>query len=314
MTTNPLKLVFMGTPDFAVPSLEALHQSNHCITRVITQPDRPKGRGRRIMVPPVKQRALKLGYDVSQPASVREDDYFDICVDSSPDLLVVVAYGNILPEPVITHPPLGAINLHASLLPRYRGAAPIQWPIINGDRETGVTTMRLDTGMDTGDILLSARTSIQPDDTAATLHDRLAAMGAELLVRTLDRLSAGEITPTPQDDSLATEAPLLKKRDGKIDWHQSAVAIERLVRGMTPWPGTYTFQEGRRLKIFRVAVIDTVSDAPPGTTVKGFADELRVTTGNGVLSILELQSASGKRLSIADYLRGHAISPGTVFS
>ncbi|RUA00409.1 MAG: methionyl-tRNA formyltransferase [Deltaproteobacteria bacterium] len=314
MTTNPLKLVFMGTPDFAVPSLDALHQSDHFITRIITQPDRPRGRGRRIMVSPVKQRALELGYDISQPASARGDDYLNLCIDSSPDLLVVVAYGNILPEPVITCSPLGAINLHASLLPKYRGAAPIQWPIINGDRETGVTTMRLDTGIDTGDILLCTRTPIQPNDTAATLHDRLAGMGAELLVRTLNRLAAGEIEATPQDNRQATYAPLLNKKDGQIDWHQSASAIERRVRGMTPWPGTYTFQGSRRLKILRAAVIDATPNAPPGTVVKGFADELRVATGDGILTIVELQGASGKRLSIADYLRGHPISPGTVFS
>ncbi len=313
MTTNPLKIVFMGTPDFAVPSLSALHQSSHRIARVITQPDRPKGRGRRIAESPVKQKALQFGYDIAQPVSSRGDDFFDCCINTAPDLLVVVAYGNILPEPVIAHPPLGAINVHASLLPRYRGAAPIQWPIINGDRETGVTTMRLDAGMDTGDILLTARTTIRPDDTAATLHDRLADMGAELLIRTLDRLAAKDIDPISQDDSKATYAPLLKKKDGEIDWHQSAVIIERLVRGLTPWPGTYTSLEDLRLKILRVAVIDSASDAPPGTVIKGFADELRVATGEGVLSILELQGASGKRLSIADYLRGHPISPGTVF-
>jgi methionyl-tRNA formyltransferase len=313
MMTPSLKLVFMGTPEFAVPSLTAIHQSRHRILRVVTQPDRPKGRGRRMTHSPVKKTALKLGYDVAQPASAKGDDFPPVCFDPGPDLLVVIAYGNILPEPTLTCLKLGVINVHASLLPRYRGAAPIQWAIINGDDHTGVTTMQMDAGMDTGDMLLTARTPIQSDDTAATLHDRLAQMGAKLIVRTLDQLAAEGIEPTPQDDTQATNAPPLKKKDGEIDWHQSATAIERRVRGMTPWPGTYTFIGDRRLKVFRVAVIDAASDAPPGTVIKGFADELRVTTGKGVLSLLELQGASGKRLSIADYLRGHKISPGMVF-
>lgn len=313
MTANPLKLVFMGTPDFAVPSLVALDQSSHRILRVITQPDRPKGRGRRMTVSPVKETALRLGYDIFQPPSAKCDDFLTLCFEPDPDLLVVVAYGQIIPETVVTRPPHGVVNVHASLLPLYRGAAPIQWAIINGDSHTGITTMHMDAGMDTGDILLTARTSIRPDDTAASLHDCLAGMGAELLVDTLDRLAAGDITPIPQDDSQATYAPLLKKKDGEIDWHRSAMAIERLIRGMTPWPGAYTFQEGRRLKIFRAAVVDSTSDAPPGTVVRGFADELRMATGEGMLLLLELQGASGKRLSTADYLRGHPIPPGTIF-
>lgn len=313
MTANPLKLIFMGTPDFAVPSLVALDRSHHSIIRVITQPDRPRGRGRRMTISPVKETALRLGCDIAQPASARGDDFLALCFEPNPDLLVVVAYGNILPAAVVSRPPLGVVNVHASLLPRYRGAAPIQWAIINGDDHTGITTMRMDAGMDTGDILLTARTSIRPDDTAATLHDRLAGMGAELLVDTLDRLAAGDIEPIPQDDTQVTYAPLLKKKDGEIDWHRSAAAIERLIRGVTPWPGAYTFQEGRRLKIFRAAVIDSTSEMPPGTVVRGFADELRVATGKGMLSLLELQGASGKRLSTADYLRGHPVPPGTVF-
>jgi methionyl-tRNA formyltransferase len=313
MTLKSLKLIFMGTPDFAVPSLIALHQSHHRILRIITQPDRPKGRGRRMTVSPVKKAAVQLGYDVAQPASARGDEFIATCFDPDPDLLVVVAYGNILPATVVSRLALGAVNVHASLLPHYRGAAPIQWAIINGHSHTGITTMRMDAGMDTGDILLADRTSIRPDDTAATLRDRLAGMGAELLVHTLDRLATGDIEAIPQDDRQATYAPLLKKKDGEIDWHRSATAIECLIRGMTPWPGTYTFQETQRLKIFRAEVALSTSDVPPGTVVKGFADELRVGTGEGMLSILELQGASGKRLPIADYLRGHPIPPGTVF-
>lgn len=314
MTPPALKLVFMGTPDFAVPSLLALHESPHRILRVITQPDRPRGRGRKITLSPVKQAALRLGYDIAQPVSARQDDFFSLVCDPAPDLFVVIAYGNLLPQRVLDTPPLGGINIHASLLPRFRGAAPIQWAIINGDSESGVTTMQIAGAVDTGDILLTARTPIQPDDTAATLHDRLAGMGAELIVRTLDRLAAGNIQAIPQDDRLATVAPRLTKADGRIDWHQPAAVIERRVRGMTPWPGTFTFQNDRRLKIIRAAAIDAISDAPPGTVVKGFADELRVATGDGVLAILELQGASGKRLAAADFLRGYPLAPGAVFT
>lgn len=319
MTDESLSLVYMGTPDFAVLPLLAIHESRHRILRVITQPDRPKGRGRRVTEPPVKKAARQHGYDVVQPTSAKGDDFFKLCFEPNPDLLVVAAYGNILPQAILSQAPLGAVNIHASLLPRYRGAAPIQWAIINGEDETGITTMQMDAGMDTGDILLSARTPIGPADTAEVLHDRLATMGADLVVETLDLLAAGKLQAIPQDDSQATVAPLLKKGDGQIDWHQSAIAIERLIRGVTPWPGAYMFLNDRRLKIFRAQVVgskgtvDSTDDTPPGTVVKGFADELRVATGDGILSLLELQGASGKRLSAADYLRGHALRPGTVF-
>lgn len=318
MTSPALSLTYMGTPDFAVLPLLSIHRSRHRILRVITQPDRPQGRGRRVTEPPVKKAALKLGYEVVQPKTAKDDHFFNLCYDPSPDVLVVAAYGNILPEKVVSRAPLGAVNIHASLLPRYRGAAPIQWAIINGDTETGVTTMRMDAGMDTGDMLLRTKTVIEPSDTAATLHDRLAVLGASLIVETLDRLAARDLEATPQDNGQATFAPMLKKDHGRIDWHQPAVAIERLIRGVTPWPGAFTFFNDQRLKIYSAKVIEAVPSgstmaASPGTVVEGFDDELRIATGDGTLSLLEMQGASGKRMTVADYLRGHAILPGSVF-
>jgi methionyl-tRNA formyltransferase len=226
----------------------------------------------------------------------------------------VVALGQLLPTRLLKQPRLGAINVHASLLPRLRGSAPIQWAIINGDTETGVTTMQMDAGMDTGDILLKARTPISDTETAQSLHDRLAPMGAELLIETIERLSAGRLIPEPQDPREATVAPMLSKMDGRIDWHRAAVEIDRLVRGLTPWPGVYTFCQDRRLRLYRTRPLPLAAPAAPGTIVQGFADELSVATGDGILSVLEIQGASGKRLAVKDFLCGCDICPGHVFS
>jgi methionyl-tRNA formyltransferase len=230
-----------------------------------------------------------------------------------PDLFVVIALGHILPEKLLQIPRFGAVNIHASLLPKYRGPAPIQWAIINGENETGVTTMLMDKGMDTGAILLTARAPIQPNDTTAELQDRLADMGSGLLIETLSQLAAGTLTPRPQNHRQATYAPLLRKADGRIQWDTPAGSIVTFIRGMSPWPGAFTFDGEKRLKIFRADTIAATTDAAPGTVVQGFPDELRVATGEGVLAILEIQGASGKRLSIRDYLRGHPIAVGTVF-
>ena len=312
MTTN-YSIVYMGTPEFAVPSLEALHGSHHRVSAVVTQPDRPKGRGRKMTPPPVKRSALRFGYPVFQPESVKSDSFFAQMRAIEPDLFVVVAMGQILPTRLLGLPRLGAINVHASLLPRLRGAAPIQWAIINGDAESGVTTMQMDAGMDTGDMLLRTKTTISNTDTAQSLHDRLAPLGAELLIETLDRLAAGRLTPEPQAAAAATLAPMLSKKDGRIDWHRSAVEIDRLVRGLTPWPGAYTFCNGRRLRLYRTRPLPLASPAVPGTIVQGFADELSVATGDGVLSVLEIQGASGKRMAIKDFLCGCDLCPGNLF-
>jgi len=311
--TTAFAIVYMGTPDFAVPTLEALHHSRHTLAAVVTQPDRPKGRGRKLTPPPTKQVAQKFGYPVIQPESVKTDTFFEEMRKLDPDLFVVVAMGQILPKRLLELPRLGAINVHASLLPRLRGSAPIQWAIINGDAESGVTTMQMDVGMDTGDMLLKATTPISDTDTAQSLHDRLAPLGADLLIETLDQLAAGTITPKPQSAEAATLAPMLSKKDGRIDWQRSAVEIDRLVRGMTPWPGAYTFCGERRLRLYRTHPLPLEATAAPGTIVQGFADELSVATGDGVLSVLEIQGASGKRLAIKDFLCGCNLCPGNVF-
>ncbi len=308
-----LNIIFMGTPEFAVPSLEALHQSHHRVMLVVTQPDRPKGRGRKLVSPPVKAFAQKYDYECLQPKSVSDPGVKETLERLQPDLFVVIALGHILPENLLQIPRLGAVNIHASLLPKFRGPAPIQWAIIKGEDETGVTTMLMDKGMDTGAILLTTRTPIQPNDTSAELQDRLAELGAGLLIETLSQLTAGTLSPQPQNHRQATYAPLLRKADGRIQWATPAVSIETFIRGMSPWPGAFTFAGEKRFKIFKAGTIATTADAPPGTVVQGFPDELRIATGKGILSILEIQGASGKRLSIRDYLRGHPIAVGTVF-
>jgi methionyl-tRNA formyltransferase len=307
-----LNIIFMGTPDFAVPALEALHGSPHRIARVVTQPDRPRGRGRQAAATPVKAAALEMGLPVVQPESIREAGFLQTVRSLAPDLLVVVAFGQILKPALLEIPRLGAINIHASLLPKYRGAAPIQWAIINGERETGVTTMFMDPGLDTGDILLKRKQPIDPEDTAGALHDRLAVSGAELLLETLDRLESLE--PIPQNDDESSYAPLLKKTDGRISWEQSAEAIDRRVRGVSPWPGAFTFINDRRVKLIRTRPLNEDVAAPPGTVVPGFPDDLWVATGRGVLSLLELQGESGRRLPVADFLRGFPVTPGTVLT
>jgi methionyl-tRNA formyltransferase len=309
--SRPLKIVFMGTPEFSVATLRALHDSGHAVLSVITQPDRPKGRGRKLTPPPVKKTALEYGYPVLQPESVRTDDFHHHMSQLGPDLYVVVAFGQILPQSLLDIPAIGAINVHASLLPRYRGAAPIQWVIINGDKETGITTMLMDKGMDTGDMLLKEKTAIAPDETAADLHDRLSDMGARTLLRTLHMLQNDTLKRTPQNHDEATYAPILKKTDGKIDWSMPAEKIERRIRGMTPWPGAYTFSGDMRLKIFKASVLDREVSVPPGTILECFPGELRVATGRSVLAIHQIQGESSKRLPIDDFMCGCSLPDGS---
>ncbi len=309
---DAFRIIFMGTPAYAVPTLEAIHRSPHRLELVITQPDRPQGRGRRVGPPPVKQTALDLGYEVIQPAKIKPPEFAASLQQRDPDLLVVVAYGRILPKSVLDVPRIGAVNVHASLLPKYRGAAPIQWAVISGEKETGITTIFMDEGMDTGDILLSASEPIDKNDTAATLHDRLARLGADVLLRTLEKLADNSLQPAVQDHSRATLAPMLKKVDGRINWQQTAQQIGCFVRGVFPWPGAFTFYEKQRLKIFRVEPLASAPDAPPGTVIDGFPDELRVAAGSGSVVIHEIQGESGSRLPIAEFLRGRAIPVGAV--
>ncbi|MBW2411787.1 MAG: methionyl-tRNA formyltransferase [Deltaproteobacteria bacterium] len=301
----------MGTPDFAVPALKALHDCGQNVALVVTQPDRPRGRGRKVHPPPVKTTALNLELKFVQPQSIRTPEFDAQVKQINPDFIVVAAFGNILPSNILAIPQIGTINIHASLLPSYRGPAPINWAIINGESRTGVTTMLVDEGVDTGDILLTAEETITARDTAATLHDRLALIGADLLIKTIAAYADDSVHPVTQDDARATYAPMLKKEDGHINWQQPAEALDPLIRGMTPWPGAFTFHEKNRLKIFSAKPVDKSFEVPPGTVLPSFPDELEIATGKNALSILEIQGPSGKRLQIKDFLRGYKIEPGT---
>lgn len=304
-------IIFMGTPQFAVPALKALHKNDQDIALVVTQPDRPKGRGRKLTPSPVKETAMNLGFSVIQPSSVRTAEFSNCIEKHTPDFIVVVAFGHIIPKNILAIPKIATINIHASLLPKYRGPAPIQWAIINQEKKTGVTTMLMDEGLDTGDILLSSELEIEPDDTSGTLHDRLADLGADLLIQTLNAFETGDINPISQDHTQATYAPMLKKNDGRMNWKLPAESLEALIRGMTPWPGAFTFHDKKRLKIFKAKTIVMDTEASPGTVLKGFPDELWISTGKGVLSIMEIQGESGKHLLIKDFLRGYKLGPSS---
>ncbi|MEI7591250.1 MAG: methionyl-tRNA formyltransferase, partial [Deltaproteobacteria bacterium] len=306
--------VFMGTPEFAVPALKNLYRSGHRVLQVVTQPDRPKGRGKAVVFPPVKEAAMELGCPIIQPQSVRTQDFCDVMTRLDPDIFVVAAYGHVLPQQILAIPRLGAINIHASLLPKYRGAAPIQWAVINREVETGVTLMLMDKGLDTGDMLLSASVPILSDDTSGSLHDRLALLGADLLIQILNYYEIHRKSATPQVHEQASYAPLLKKEDGHLDWRQTADELEARIRGLTPWPGAFCFYNGKRIKIYRACQKPIVTMESPGMVLKGFSNELTVATGMHALVIQELQGDSGKRLSVQDFLRGHPILPGALLT
>ena len=308
------KIVFMGTPRFSVPALEALHTNGYEVALVVTPPDRPMGRGRKIAPCAVKSAALDLGYRLMQVKSIKTPEFLDTIAELEPDFLVVISFGYILPVNLLSLPRIGTINVHASLLPKYRGAAPIQWAVIEGEKETGVCTMVMEKELDTGDILLCAEEPIHPDDTAGALHDRLAVKSARLLIDTLEAYEDNRIKAVPQDHSLATYAPMLSKEDGRIDWNKSAEFLQNFTRGVNPWPGAFTFIGEKRLKILKSRAIQAEFAAPPGTVLKGFTDELRIATGDGVLGVEEIQGASGKPLPIKSYLQGNPIPPGTVLS
>ena len=308
-------VIFMGTPDFAVPPLEVLHASGFQIPLVVTQPDRPKGRGRGLAPPPVKEAALRLGCRVAQPPKVRDPEFIAHIKAIAPDFMVVVAYGQILPLSLLQIPKGGPINIHASLLPKYRGPAPIQWAILRGERQTGITTIRMDVGIDTGDILLQRAINIREDESTDQLHQRLASMGAEMIVETLQRLRQGTLFPHAQKHDEATYAPMLKKEDGRILWKQPADRLDALIRAMTPWPGAYCFWGEKRLKIIQArADCNVAHHDAPGSVMAGFPDELRVATGQGILLIQQIQGDSGKRMPVKNFLRGHALVPGSILS
>jgi methionyl-tRNA formyltransferase len=304
-----LNLVFCGTPAFAVPTLEKLVEAGFNIPLVVTQPDRPKGRGLELVSSPIKQRALKSKLSIAQPERIKNNEEFRAQLARlGPDAIIVVGYGRIIPQWMLDLPPLGNINLHASLLPKYRGAAPIQWAIARGESITGVTTMKIDAGLDTGDILLQREIRIAPDDTAETLSPKLAALGAELTVETLRGLQAGSIHHRPQDSSQASLAPILKKEDGLIDFSRPAAEILNRLRGFQPWPGAYSKFRSKTLQIRRASAV-TGALAPAELAVEG--DRLLVGCGqDAAIEIFELQLEGKKRSSASDFIRGYRLQPG----
>lgn len=326
----------MGTPDFASGVLKALIGSSYHVKAVFTQPDRPKGRGKSMQMSPVKETALEAGIDVYQPKKIREAENTDLLRKLAPDFIVVAAFGQIIPQSILDIPRFGCLNVHASLLPAWRGAAPIQWSILSGDRETGVTIMRMNAGLDTGDIISSRKVEIGPDETGGSLFDRLMPIGADLLLETMGKIEAGQATYTPQPEQSTTPyASMLTKKSGLIDWNSSAEQIERTVRGLSPWPSAYTCEHGKMLKIWKAEIVKDASadgykalagqadrnEAPagqpgaanvPGTIVKVTKKELFVLTGDGILSLTELQPEGKKRMAVDAFLRGYRQMEGEV--
>ena len=304
------RTIFMGTPDFACPTLQKLIERGENLVAVVTQPDRPKGRGQKLMPPPVKEQAERNGIPVYQPHKVRHPEFIDIIRELKPDVIVVVAFGQILPKALLDIPKHGCINVHASLLPRYRGAAPLNWCIINGEAETGITTMLMDVGLDTGDMLLTRKTPLDEDEDILSLHDRMATMGADLLAETLDRLGTGDLVPQPQNNADSCYAPMLKKEDGVINWHGAARTIHNQVRGLAVWPGACTTVGDQTLKIFRTRIGD--GSGEPGTVLQAAKGTLEVACQSGSLFLHELQLAGKKRLDSASFLAGYPVSVGTL--
>jgi methionyl-tRNA formyltransferase len=299
---EPLRIVFAGTPDFAAASLQALLESHHNVIAVYTQPDRPAGRGRKLTPSPVKKLALEQGIEVRQPLSLKDADAQQDLAALRPDLMVVVAYGLLLPGAVLETPRLGCINVHASLLPRWRGAAPIHRALLAGDTETGVTIMQMDAGLDTGDMLLKAHCPILPDDSSGDLHDRLAVIGARALVQSLDAIANGSIAREQQNDDAACYAHKLDKQEGSIDWQHSAAQLARQIRGLSPWPVAFTQIGDKTLRIWAATALEAHSDAVPGTLISTDKNSICVACGQGVLSLKRLQLPGGKPLDSADIL------------
>jgi methionyl-tRNA formyltransferase len=319
-----MRIVFMGSADFAVTSLEALAAAGHELLTVVTQPDRPRGRGQKLAVTPVKELALKLGLSIYQPNSARAPEFAAWLRQQAPEVVVVVAYGQILPPEVLRIPPQGCINVHASLLPAYRGAAPIHWAIMSGEKLTGVSTMFMDAGMDTGDVVLQQPVPIPDEATTGDLYPRLAKEGAELLLKTLTLLSLGKVIRVPQDNSRATYAPVLKREHEKIDWSKPAEVLRNQIRGLNPWPGAYTEFDGKVLKVWRSRRWQLGGDPDsnkeisntrrPGEVIRVVKDEgLLVQTGAGCLLLTEVQPTGKKRMPADAFSRGYQIGTGTVF-
>ena len=314
-----MRIMFMGTPDFSTPCLEALVKAGHDVVGAVSQPDKPQGRGRKLVPTQVKQAAMRLGLPVFQPEKLRDGEFERILLGVDPELIVVVAYGKILPKFVLDYPKYGCINVHASLLPKYRGAGPIQRAIIDGEKVTGVTTMYMSEGLDEGDILLSRETEIAPDETAGELFERLSELGAELLIETIEEIESGRAVRTKQDDALSSYAPMLKKEDGDIDWNKTAAEIVNLVRGTNPWPMAYTRYEGETMKVISARADGGWIGGEPGKILEivnnpDKSKSLAVGCADGRVLIDELQFKGGKRMAVRDYLNGHEIKTGVILT
>ncbi|MFA9463876.1 MAG: methionyl-tRNA formyltransferase [Velocimicrobium sp.] len=307
-----MRIIFMGTPDFSVPTLETLIKSEHEIIGVVTQPDKPKGRSKAVKLTPIKEKALEYNIPVYQPIKVRGEGFLATLKELNPDVIIVIAFGQILPKALLEIPQYGCINIHASLLPKLRGAAPIQWAVINGEVKTGVTTMQMDAGVDTGDMLLKKEIILEKKETGGSLHDKLSQMGGALILETLQLAKEGKLSPKKQEDSLSNYAKMLDKNLGKIDFSKSADEIERLIRGLNPWPSAYTMLDGKTLKIWDADVVEGKLGALIGEITEVRKDCFVVQTGNGALTIKELQLEGKKRMTIDAFLRGYTITVGTV--
>lgn len=311
-----MRVVFMGTPDFSVPTLEKIIEAGHEVIGVVTQPDKAKGRGKKVLFPPVKEKALEHNLPVYQPKRAREPEFIEQMRELNPDVMVVVAFGQILPKALLDIPKYGCVNVHASLLPKYRGAAPIQWAVIRGEKVSGVTTMQMDVGLDTGDMLMKTEVALAEDETGGSLHDKLSVLGGELLIETLKGLEAGTIQPEKQDDSQTGEyARMLDKALGKVDFSMPAEEIERLIRGLNPWPSAYTFYHGKTMKLWKAKVVSADADgeaAAPGQILSVDKKGFTVQTGDGAIRILELQMEGKKRMDAGAFLRGCSMAAGEI--
>lgn len=310
-----MNIIFMGTPDFAIPALRTLIESEHSVSAVFTQPDKPKGRGHKLTPPPVKVLAEQNGISVYQPESLKKnaDEYISIINDIKPDIIVVAAYGKILPKEVLDIPTFGCVNIHGSLLPKYRGAAPIQWAVLNGDKETGITTMLMNEGLDTGDILMTEKTKIGENETASELFERLSLMGAELMLKTIDNLQKEKISPKKQDNSKATYAQMLSKDLSNIDFNRPVYEVHKKICGLSDWPCAVTSINGKRLKIYRSEIVsNTKPDAEPGEIIN--EKDFTVACIDGSIRFVEVQAEGSKRMKSEDYLRGKPVSRGTMLN
>lgn len=305
-----MDILFMGTPDFAVPTLETLINSEHRVVGVVTQPDKPKGRSGKLVASPVKEAAVHAGLSVFQPERVKDEAFLHILRKLNPDAIVVVAFGQILPLQVLELPQYGCFNVHASLLPKLRGAAPIQWSVIQGDEESGVTIMQMDEGLDTGDILLVERYQLDEKETGGSLFDKLSELGGPLMLRALELAEKGELQPVPQNEEEHTYAKMLSKSTGEMDFNKSAVELERLIRGLNPWPSAYTYLQGKMLKVWEAEVEDDVTGQEPGTIVAVEKDSFTIQTGEGGLKVTSLQLEGKKRMDADAFLRGFALEKG----